>query len=631
MNRDALDKICERGILGLILAILVFAPLATGAVRTEDFLIVKALTLAVMVLWGTRLWLNPKPRLLWPPICWTAVAFSVYAVARYLTSDIEYLARQEMIHVLIYAFLFLAIVNNLYRQDAAHIIVYVIVCLAMAISFYAIYQFVTHSNKVWTFISPYPHRGSGTFISPNNLGGFLEMILPLGLAVTLVSRAKPLAKVFVGYASLVMIAGIGVSVSRGAWFASAIALVVFFFILAFHRTYRLPALVLLTLVLVAGALIAPRSVMFQVRLRQMFSDKGVDDDARYSLWKPAVQVWHENVWFGAGPDHFNYKFRKYRPEIVQGTPDRVHNDYLNTLCDWGIVGCAIVAAALILLFAGIIRTWPHVGGGEPADIGARRSNKFAVVLGASTGLLAILLHSVVDFNMHIPANAILAITLMALLTGYVRFGTDDYWLTARAVNRGALTLLLLAGIGYLGWQTVRQTRETLWLRRAYAAEKSSDAQIIALERAFAIEPKNFATATALGEAYRLRSLAAGDDYAAPAKQAIAWFDVGEKLNPYEEFNLIGRGACLDELKQHDDAFQAFDHAVRADPNSSFPTAYMGWHYVQTGDYAAARVWFERSLRLEWVENTMAKSYLQICEDRLKENASNPSPLDLATP
>ena len=39
MNRQVLDRWCERGILALALAILVFGPLATGAVRTRSFLI----------------------------------------------------------------------------------------------------------------------------------------------------------------------------------------------------------------------------------------------------------------------------------------------------------------------------------------------------------------------------------------------------------------------------------------------------------------------------------------------------------------------------------------------------------------------------------------------------------------
>ena len=100
MNREAIDTWCEWGILGLVLAILVFAPLATGAVLESQFLVVEALTVGVMLLWIVRLWLAPKPRLLWPPICWAVAAFAAYAVGRYLKADIEYVARQEMIQVL---------------------------------------------------------------------------------------------------------------------------------------------------------------------------------------------------------------------------------------------------------------------------------------------------------------------------------------------------------------------------------------------------------------------------------------------------------------------------------------------------------------------------------------------------
>ena len=83
MNREALDRWCERGILALVLAILVFGPLATGAVRTRSFLIIQGLTVGVLLLWGARFWLNPRPQLLWPPICWAVVAFTVYAIVRY--------------------------------------------------------------------------------------------------------------------------------------------------------------------------------------------------------------------------------------------------------------------------------------------------------------------------------------------------------------------------------------------------------------------------------------------------------------------------------------------------------------------------------------------------------------------
>ncbi len=224
MNREVLDRWCERGIIGLVLAILVIGPLAAGAVRTLEFLVIQGLTMVVMALWGLRFWLNPRPQLLWPPICWAVIAFAVYAVIRYLTADIEYVARQELIRVLIYTFLFFAILNNLHRQESTQVISLTLIFLAMAISLYAIYQFLTGSSKVpslgaiieslifphknWFFNSPYPHRGAGTYINPNHLGGFLELLAPLGLAYTLTSRLKPVAKVFLGYAALAILAGI---------------------------------------------------------------------------------------------------------------------------------------------------------------------------------------------------------------------------------------------------------------------------------------------------------------------------------------------------------------------------------------------------------------------------------------
>jgi O-antigen ligase len=638
MNRESMDKVCERGILVLVLAILIFAPLAFGG-RSQDpigsqwdfilvnpFAIVMALTLGVIALWSARLWVNPRPQLLWPPVCWGVVSFAVYAVVRYLFSDIEYVARGEMIQVLVYAFLFLAIVNNLQRQGSTQIIALTLVFLAMAISFYALYQFFTGSDKVWGLLKPYEHRGSGTFISPNNLGGFLEMILPLGLAYTLTSRVKPLTKVFTGYASLVILGGIVVTVSRGSWVATAVALTVFFLALLFHHAHRLPALALLLLLLAGAALFAPRDIYIQTRFRQLTDSRGrVSDDGRFGIWQAAIKLWHENPWFGIGPAHFNSRFGKYRPEPVQTSPERVHNDYLNTLADWGIIGVALVAGAFVLLYAGALRTWRAVRGSENT-LGERRSSKLALVLGASTGLLAILVHSIVDFNMHLPANALVVVALMALLTGYFRFGTDDYWSNARTGAKALLTTGLAAGFIYLGWQTVRLSGESVWLIRAQRADVASPEQIAALEKEFAIEPRNPDTAQAIGEDFRLLSWQNKDDYETQAAEAMKWFQRAVDLNPYADGSILRYGMCLDQIGKHDEAFAYFDKANRIDPNSYFNNAYMGWHYVQAGDYAAAQPWLERSHRLEWKDNPVADSYLQICKDRLIETATNSGPL-----
>ena len=72
VDRKTLDNIFEKGILGLVLAALLFSALATGAVRTLEFAIVETLVAAAGLLWLVRIWVNPKhKRILLPPVIWT--------------------------------------------------------------------------------------------------------------------------------------------------------------------------------------------------------------------------------------------------------------------------------------------------------------------------------------------------------------------------------------------------------------------------------------------------------------------------------------------------------------------------------------------------------------------------------
>jgi len=84
--------------------------------------------------------------------------------------------------------------------------------------------------------------------------------------------------------------------------------------------------------------------------------------------------------------------------------------------------------------------------------------------------------------------------------------------------------------------------------------------------------------------------------------------------------------CLDWLGRQDEAGPYFSRAEALDPNGYYTAANVGWHYVQVGDYAAARSWLTRPMRLHWQENEIGRSYLEIVERKLVENASGQSPL-----
>lgn len=619
MNREVIDRWCERGILGLVLAVLVFGPLAMGAVRLQEFLVLQALSLGVLGLWLVRIWVGPRPQFLWPPICWGVLAFVGYAVARYLTCEVEYVGRQELLRVLVYAVIFFAIINNLHSQEFTMVINYTLIFLGMAISFYAIYQFLTGSGNVWHFDLPYRGRGSGTYISPNHLAGFLEMLVPVALSYTIAGRSKPLTKIFLCYAALVLLAGVAITVSRGSWVACSVALLALGLVLVSHRSFRLPAAALLSFLLLCGVVAGTRMPAITSRVSKGIISGRVDLDTRYEMWHAAMQMWRDHVWFGGGPGHYELRFRTYRPPTLQLNPERAHNDYANLLADWGAVGAVLVLTVLGLLTHGIAKTWNNVRRGD-SEFSSNLSNKFAFVLGGSMGLVALVVHSAVDFNLQIPANALLAISLMAMLSGHWRFATERFWFSMKLTGRWVATLVFGAALAYLGWQEVRLGTETFWLRRAAVAATGSLEQAAVLEQAYATEPQNYDTAYRIGEAYRVDSFEGRDKFQEHAATALTWYQRGVTNNPLNGYNYMRWGMTLDFLGRHGEAEPFFMRADELDPNGYYTAAHVGKHYFDAGQYAAARPWLERSLQL-FRTNEIAATHLRLANERLLEAAS----------
>ncbi|MBW8865545.1 MAG: hypothetical protein JF609_11635, partial [Verrucomicrobia bacterium] len=221
LTRKNLEWWCERGMLFLILGMLVFAPLAFGAVESWALCVLQGAAAGVFVLWAARLWLSGKTKVLWPPLAWAVLAFVVYAVGRYFTADIEYVARMELMQVLLLAFIFFAVMNNLRRQEETELTSYTLITLATVIACFAVGQLLSHSDRVWDVHSGNLARAGGTYISPNHLAGLLEMILPVALAFLLVGKVKVIPRILLGYAVLAMAAGIMVTFSRAGYVSSA--------------------------------------------------------------------------------------------------------------------------------------------------------------------------------------------------------------------------------------------------------------------------------------------------------------------------------------------------------------------------------------------------------------------------
>lgn len=620
--------------LFLLLAMLVFAPLAFGAVEPWALLILEGMAAGVFILWGGRLHLaaTRRPKILWPPLAWVVAAFTGYAVLRWFTADIEYVARLEVLQVLMFAAVFFVVMNNLRGQEETEAVVWTLIILATLISGYAAAQFLSHSDRVWNVFTDNKSRASGTYISPNHFAGFLEMILPLALSFLLAGKLKIVPRILMGYALVAMLAGLTTTFSRAGWVAAVVGICFVLGVLLGHKNHRKRAALLLTVLLVGGGIFVTQylaktqSFTQRVKTTADAPQGAYDWDTRLMMWGAAEQMWLDNFWLGVGPAHYDYRFREYRPPGLQSRPDRCHNDYLNLLADWGVVGGIIVLAGMGVFIVGLLKTWPHVRR-EENDFGSGQSNRFAFFLGATGGLVALAVHSVMDFNLHIPANALVAVTLLALVSSNLRFATETYWL--RVFSRERIILVVILGVVVLallvnGW---RQGRETFWLARAERTGNFSPERAMTLKKAFAAEPKNFQTAYDIGECYRIEGLEGGKNYRDLTEQAQQWYARSSALNEHDGYGWLRTGMCLDWLGNFAAAEKFYQKGSVLDPNSYYLTANLGWHYVQTGDYAAARICFDRSLRL-FGDNPTARNYGIICEQKLIEKASGKPMLPL---
>ena len=271
---------------------------------------------------------------------------------------------------------------------------------------------------------------------------------------------------------------------------------------------------------------------------------------------------------------------------------RVHNDYLNTLVDWGLVGMMLAGLMLGTMVSGIIKSWKY-SQRTSSDLSAKTSNRAAFVLGSTAGLGSIALHSFVDFNLHIPSNAMLAATLAGLLAAYIRFATERYWVAVRLPVRLALTVAVCGASGLLVQQAIQQAREHAQLKASQSAGSFPE-QVQSLEQALEIEPNNFATAGMLGEIHRHHAAdSSRAERKVELKKAAAWLRQAIALNQYDAYSHARLGMALDQLGQAEKAGEYFAKAEQLDPNAYLTVANVGWHKMHIGEYAEAKRYFDR--------------------------------------
>ncbi|MGH9468985.1 MAG: O-antigen ligase family protein, partial [Terriglobia bacterium] len=307
---------------------------------------------------------------------------------------------------------------------------------------YGIVQYLTGWQKIFTFNKIfYRETATGTFINHNHFAGFLELTFPFVFGAVYYSfqiwqdmRRRGPARVdaatvssagvqtlFFAFLLVVSIVAILFSRSR-AGIVAAFFTVVFLGLLAQIKTKRKAWMLgFAAFVLVAigyGLWIGVNPVVsrFEAFRGGVHYLQG---EGRLSFWQSTLGMIHDYPVAGTGLGTFRFAFPHYQTYFLNNTVTHAHSDFLEFTSDTGLLGAALLFLPIIALLVLMIRSF----------LTDARRYRPSVTLGCIGATMALLIHSVADFNLHIPANAL----VFAVVLGV---GYKIAWLE-RGVERAA--------------------------------------------------------------------------------------------------------------------------------------------------------------------------------------------------
>jgi len=299
--------------------------------------------------------------------------------------------------------------------------------LAIFEAAYGAVQYLTGWQKIFTYTKQYyTTEGTGTYINHNHFAGLLELALPFVVAsvfyhfqlwsegraagrrrrVPGAQGSAGLRACFYLFLAVIVVVGAICSKSRGGIVGIALS-VVLVAVLAQLKTGRRVWLAGLVLFLVAvGAYgmwigLGPLAERFQAIGQKGYAE---ESDLRVPTWRDDLRLIHDYPLTGTGLGTFGLSFRHYQTAGVDLFFDHTHNDYLEVASDTGLVGAALLFLPIFVLLARLIGSF----------LSDSRRYRRSVTLGCIGSVAALLVHSATDFNLQIPANALIFAVVLGI-------------------------------------------------------------------------------------------------------------------------------------------------------------------------------------------------------------------------
>jgi len=292
---------------------------------------------------------------------------------------------------------------------------------------YGIIQHLLSWNKIFGVTDPYDlWVAIGTYINRNHFAGVIELTFPFVFAsafysyqlwsdprhrVTAVNSGSDgdsslgFRIVFFLFLVVIMVVSVIFSFSRGGILSVAFTLIVLSlltFLKVRRKSWGLVIASLAVLALGFSLWIGLGSVLH--RFETMGQSNYLGASRRSMIWTDTLQLLRQNPVLGTGMGTYGEALRPFQTQLVNMHIDHAHNDYLEFATDTGAVGFCLLFLPIFYLLGRMVL----------AFLRDHRRYRGAILLGCIGSTLGLLIHSLTDFNLHIPANALIFAVILGI-------------------------------------------------------------------------------------------------------------------------------------------------------------------------------------------------------------------------
>src|SRR5262245_50760840 len=452
-------------VIGLM-AVMVGATLVFGTVELWSLVALGLLIVALLVLWGIKGVIDWRLKIVAPSTALPLLALLSLAVLQSASYSIDAEATRLAAEViLVLSIAFLISTNFLASPRVLPWLRNFLIFFGLALAVFGMIQHFTWNGKFFWVIGlrTAPPSPFGPFVNHNHFAGFVEMIAPIPVVLILRRAVRGELAILYGFAAAMMGLAVVMSLSRGGMISLVASLM---FVVAFGfkprkrewgvasgrqrdremegrrerekmpysvapsprrpvaPSIRLPlsasragAMVVMLFTIGAGVWwVGADPVIRRVEKGELTLDapdnqssgqpgKETFFQSRGRIWRDTAAMIRANWVAGVGLGAYQTAYPIYTLRDGTTVTSQSHNDYLQILADAGIFGAIIALLFIFLVARDTLRASRH-----------RNPVMAATALGASSGLFALMVHSLFDFNLQIPSNALLFLVLTSVVS-----------------------------------------------------------------------------------------------------------------------------------------------------------------------------------------------------------------------